>query len=326
MKKVFALSLLTASVLMATGCQDESKNVTATQMNVVTSAELTEKPANLVSLEKSIAEQKASITALMTKGLAAKSDDATDKKISEADKAAIEQQQKDLAKQEAEFKKLNTQWQSKLQAYAIGSSISRYVAKTLTRQDELGLNLDRAIILQAFEQGLADKSLTTEEQEKATLTTLDAQLTALAQEKAKKEALANIDAGKKFLAENAKKEGVKVTDSGLQYQVITAADGDKPTAKDVVTVHYTGTLIDGTEFDSSVARKAPATFPLGQVIPGWTEGVQLMSVGEKYKFFIPSELAYGERANPKIPGNSTLIFEVELLSIKPSAPAPTAAK
>ena len=116
--------------------------------------------------------------------------------------------------------------------------------------------------------------------------------------------------------ENAKKEGVTVTESGLQYEVLSEGDGEKPVATDVVKVHYKGTLLDGTEFDSSYARNEPTTFPLNRVIAGWTEGLQLMSVGSKYKFTIPSELAYGDRDLGKIPANSTLVFEVELLEIQ----------
>lgn len=120
-----------------------------------------------------------------------------------------------------------------------------------------------------------------------------------------------------FLAENAKKEGITVTESGLQYEVLVEGDGEKPTAESTVTVHYHGTTIDGEVFDSSVEKGQPATFPLNGVIKGWTEGVQLMSVGSKYKFYIPSELAYGTRgAGPKIGPNAALIFEVELLSIE----------
>lgn len=121
---------------------------------------------------------------------------------------------------------------------------------------------------------------------------------------------------KAFLDENAKKEGVKVTASGLQYKVIKEGEGAQPTAEDEVTVHYTGKLLNGTVFDSSVSRGEPATFPLNRVIPGWTEGVQLMKEGAKYEFFIPSDLAYGPQGIPNaIPPHSTLIFEVELIKV-----------
>jgi FKBP-type peptidyl-prolyl cis-trans isomerase len=123
--------------------------------------------------------------------------------------------------------------------------------------------------------------------------------------------------GEKFLAENATKEGVKTTATGLQYKVLTEGSGASPTAADEVTVHYKGTLINGEEFDSSIARGQPVTFPLGNVIEGWTEGVQLMKPGAKYQFFIPSKLGYGERgAGVKIGPNQTLIFEVELIEVK----------
>jgi FKBP-type peptidyl-prolyl cis-trans isomerase FklB len=124
------------------------------------------------------------------------------------------------------------------------------------------------------------------------------------------------EAGEKFLADNKTREGVKVTASGLQYVVEKEGEGAQPTAEDEVTVHYTGRLLNGQVFDSSVQRGEPATFPLNRVIPGWTEGVQLMKEGAKYTFFIPSDLAYGPQGIPNaIPPHSTLIFEVELIKV-----------
>jgi FKBP-type peptidyl-prolyl cis-trans isomerase FklB len=141
----------------------------------------------------------------------------------------------------------------------------------------------------------------------------------------------NTAEGKQFLEENKKKKGVITTASGLQYMVITEGKGDMPTANDTVKTHYHGTLIDGTVFDSSVDRGEPVEFPVGGVIKGWTEALQLMHVGSKYRLFIPPDLAYGERqAGPKIGPNSTLIFEVELLAIKgkssPATEVPAPAK
>ncbi|MFC1582555.1 FKBP-type peptidyl-prolyl cis-trans isomerase [Planctomycetota bacterium] len=142
------------------------------------------------------------------------------------------------------------------------------------------------------------------------------------QEKAREEQKAaqaqgpkNLADGKKFLAANAKNEGIKTTASGLQYEILKAAEGDKPKAIDRVSVHYKGTLLNGSVFDSSYKRGKPAEFPLNGVIRGWTEGLQLMSVGSKFKFYIPSHMAYGPQGRPGIPPNSTLIFEVELLAI-----------
>ncbi|WP_122322827.1 MULTISPECIES: FKBP-type peptidyl-prolyl cis-trans isomerase [Pseudomonas syringae group genomosp. 2] len=131
-------------------------------------------------------------------------------------------------------------------------------------------------------------------------------------------------AGKKFLEENGKKDGVVTTASGLQYQIIKKADGAQPKPTDVVTVHYEGKLIDGKVFDSSVERGSPIDLPVGGVIPGWVEGLQLMHVGEKIKLFIPSDLAYGAQSpSPAIPANSVLVFDLELLGIKDPAAAPT---
>ncbi|OHB59983.1 MAG: hypothetical protein A2167_06510 [Planctomycetes bacterium RBG_13_46_10] len=144
--------------------------------------------------------------------------------------------------------------------------------------------------------------------------------------KQKKEAAENLAAGTAFLEANKAKEGVKVLPSGLQYKVITEGTGNTPTADDKVKTHYRGTLIDGTEFDSSYKRNQPAEFPVKGVIKGWTEALQLMKEGSKWELYIPANLAYGERGRPGIPANSTLIFEIELIEIVKLAEAPKEVK
>ncbi len=133
-------------------------------------------------------------------------------------------------------------------------------------------------------------------------------------------ALENLETGLGFLEENGKREGVVTLDSGLQYEILTAGEGPKPGPSDTVTTHYEGRLIDGTVFDSSYERGEPASFPLNRVIPGWTEGLQLMPTGSKWRLYVPASLAYGDRAAGQIPANSTLIFDVELLSVGGEAP------
>ena len=198
-------------------------------------------------------------------------------------------------------------------SYAIGADI----ANSMKRQS---LDLDTKALAAGLVDGMSGKlQLKDAELEKA----MNDFKTALMSKRQAAQASASAENTKKgadYLAANAKKDGVKTTASGLQYKVMKAGpDGGKsPKATDTVKVHYHGTLIDGTVFDSSVQRGEPISFPLNGVIPGWTEGVQLMKVGAKYQFTIPSKLAYGERGTPggPIPPNSTLIFEVELLAIK----------
>jgi FKBP-type peptidyl-prolyl cis-trans isomerase FklB len=156
-----------------------------------------------------------------------------------------------------------------------------------------------------------------QEEIRATLTSLQQRLMAAQQKELKEKAAKNLEEGKKFLVENRKKEGIKTLPSGLQYKVLTEGSGKMPKAEDTVTVNYKGTLIDGTEFDSSYKRGQPATFQVKGVIKGWTEALQLMKEGSKWQLFIPPELAYGERgAGRDIGPNATLIFEVELLTVK----------
>jgi FKBP-type peptidyl-prolyl cis-trans isomerase len=135
-------------------------------------------------------------------------------------------------------------------------------------------------------------------------------------DRAVEESLQNLEEGKAFLEENAKKEGIISLESGLQYEVITMGDGPKPSDTSTVSVFYEGTLIDGTVFDSSYETGDTVSFPLNGVIPGWTEGLQLMPVGSMFKFYIPADLAYGSRPTGPIPANSTLIFKVELLKVE----------
>ncbi|GDY26646.1 MULTISPECIES: FKBP-type peptidyl-prolyl cis-trans isomerase [unclassified Agarivorans] len=202
------------------------------------------------------------------------------------------------------------------QAYAIGASVSRYIATTLEQQKELGLELDNALVLKGMQDGLSGEVAMSEEEIQLALKALDEKLAGLVEAKTAEDAAAAQAESAKYLSDNAAREGVSVTESGLQFEVLTDAEGDKPSAADTVTVHYKGTLTDGTTFDSSYDRGEPATFPLNRVIPGWTEGVQLMSKGAKYKFFIPSELGYGENGAGSIPPNSILVFEVELMEIE----------
>ncbi|GAP77031.1 FKBP-type peptidyl-prolyl cis-trans isomerase FkpA precursor [Pseudoalteromonas sp. SW0106-04] len=219
----------------------------------------------------------------------------------------------EAAKPEVKEVKLETEAQQ--QSYGIGASVGNFLNKDLADKKELGIALDQELMLRGFKDALAGDAKIEEEKIREVLTALDESVRAKQQEQAKAAAQENLAEGEKYLAENAKKEGVEVTESGLQYEVLEQGDGEKPAETDTVKVHYKGTLLDGTEFDSSYSRNEPTTFPLNRVIPGWTEGLQLMPVGAKYKFTIPSELAYGERDLGKIPANSTLVFEVELLEI-----------
>ena len=182
-----------------------------------------------------------------------------------------------------------------------------------------GFNIDVDVFTAGFKDatGGALPQMTTEDMN-ATLQELQRRMVATQQERLKVIAAKNLEEGKTFMAQNAKKDGVKTLPSGLQYKIIQKGSGKTPKAEDTVTVDYRGTFMDGTEFDSSYKRGQPATFKVNGVIKGWTEALQLMKEGSKWELFIPSDLAYGERAvGQTIPPNSTLIFEVELHSIQP---------
>ena len=196
----------------------------------------------------------------------------------------------------------------------VGYSLGFMMAEG-NKQAVKDLNLD------TFEKGFRDgyegndSALTQEQMQEVLMTYQKEQEEQFAKDMQNK-ATENKAAGEAFLAENAKKEGVQQTDSGLQYKVLQEGTGESPEATDVVEVNYEGKLIDGTVFDSSYERGEPIEFPLNQVIAGWTEGLQLMKEGGKYEFYIPSDIAYGEAGNAGIEPNSTLIFTVELLDVK----------
>ena len=205
-------------------------------------------------------------------------------------------------------------------SYSIGVSIGKSM-----KRDSIDVNPD--LIAQGIKDVLAGgKTLLTDEEMVEAFTALQQDLVVKQAEAKKALAEKNLKEGEQFLAENAKKEGVVTQPSGLQYKVITDGTGKKAKSTDTVTVHYRGTMIDGTEFDSSYKRNEPATFQLQNMMPGFTEGVSLMKVGSKWQLFIPSKLAYGEEgAGDAIGPNATLIFEVELLDAKDvAATNPTA--
>ena len=194
-------------------------------------------------------------------------------------------------------------------AYALGVSLGNDLDKMIAGFP--GDSLDRKILFQAMQEAFFKKSLALDYQQ------AQKHLEQYVKDVQEREAQERIRKQAEFLTENAKRPEVISLPSGLQYEVIIPADGPKPTATSEVTVHYEGRLIDGTKFDSSYDRRQPATFQLNRVIPGWTEGVQLMSEGAKYKLYVPYQLGYGERgAGQQIPPYSTLVFVVELINIK----------
>jgi len=199
-------------------------------------------------------------------------------------------------------------------SYSIGADI----ANNFKRQ---GLEVDPKALAAGLADGYAGKLALTDTEMREALTKFRMEMMGKMEAKQKVDGEKNLKDGEAFLATNAKAQGVKVLPSGLQYKVLKTGSGKSPKATDRVKVHYHGTLIDKSVFDSSVERGEPAVFGVNEVIPGWTEALQLMKEGDKWQVFIPSKLAYGERAMPpKIGANSTLIFEVELLSIEKSGP------
>jgi len=200
-------------------------------------------------------------------------------------------------------------------SYMVGMDVGRSLSSI---KDEIDMNT----VIQALQASLKGEKLTLSDQEALTVRQEFMQkLQARQAAKSKEEAEKNQKEGDDFLAKNKTKKGVKVTASGLQYEVVKEGTGAHPKATDTVKVDYTGTKIDGTKFDSSIDRGQPATFPLNGVIPGWTEGLQLMTPGSEYKFYIPANLAYKDHGPPNIGPNATLIFDVKLISVEAPAAA-----
>jgi FKBP-type peptidyl-prolyl cis-trans isomerase FklB len=201
-------------------------------------------------------------------------------------------------------------------SYALGMNIGSGLGANLKKQS---VDVDSTLVSQGLKDAMSGgKTRLTQEEAQTVLTEVQNEVKKQQQEKAQQAGAANKTEGEAFLAANKSKDGVVTLPSGLQYKILTAGTGPKPAASDSVKCNYRGTLINGTEFDSSYKRGQPATFGVGQVIKGWTEALQLMPVGSKWQLFVPASLAYGERgAGAEIGPNSTLIFEVELLSIEP---------
>lgn len=221
---------------------------------------------------------------------------------------ACQPEKKEVKKEDKSAEKVSFKTTEDSLSYAVGGAIAENVKQNGMSE----LNLD--LIVEGLRDNLdtAAKIKLTKKQSNAVIGAYYAKKKADQQKKVEADRIA----GQQFLENNKTKEGVTTTASGLQYEVIKKGNGAKPKAEQNVTVHYHGTLIDGTVFDSSVERGQPTSFKLNEVIPGWTEGVQLMSVGAKYKFYIPFQLGYGPRgAGERIPPFSTLVFEVELISI-----------
>ena len=196
----------------------------------------------------------------------------------------------------------------------VNYSVGYLIGDDFKRQ---GVKINPEVLIKGIQDAISGKTpMMTADEQRDTLVNLQKKVSALQEQKRKEQMGKNLTQGKAFLSENANKEGIKSLPSGLQYRVISEGSKKSPGKNDTVTVHYRGTLIDGTEFDSSYSRGKPATFKVDGVIAGWTEALQLMKEGAKWQLFIPPKLGYGDKSIGRVEPNSTLIFEVELISFQ----------
>ncbi|SFN44270.1 FKBP-type peptidyl-prolyl cis-trans isomerase FkpA [Izhakiella capsodis] len=228
-------------------------------------------------------------------------------------KAAPAPTQPQQAPKNAAFK--NEDQQS---AYALGASLGRYMENSLKEQEKLGIKLDKSQLIAGVQDAFAGKSKLSDQEIEQTLQSFEGRVKTAAQAKMEKDAKENAVKGEAFANKFAKEKGVKKTKSGLLYKVEKEGTGETPKDSDTVVVNYKGTLVDGTVFDDSYTRGEPLSFRLDSVIPGWTEGLKHIKKGGKIELVIPPDLAYGKNGVPGIPPNSTLIFNVELLDVKPA--------
>lgn len=208
------------------------------------------------------------------------------------------------------------QTQQDKEAYSMGASVGNYLSDQIYKQTELGAPINMDLVVQGFEEALRGKGQLSDDDVLKFLNSRAEQLNKLYDAQKKKLAAANAAKAKEFLDKNAKKKGVKVTKSGLQYEVLKEGKGPKPRTEDVVTVNYEGKLMDGTVFESTFAAKQPERFVLMTVIPGLDEGISMMTEGSRYRFTIPAKLAYGADGAGQIPPETALVFEVELIKVE----------
>ena len=210
-------------------------------------------------------------------------------------------------------------------AYSLGANSAGFLARSFPEFDEWGMAIDRKLVKQGFNDMLDDKAVLTTEEMQAILLNLQKEIQERIAQVEKEQLEKSTAANKAFMDQYATQEGVTVTESGLMYRILKEGTGANPTAADTVRVHYRGTLVDGTEFDSSYNSGQPIDFPLGRVIQGWVEGIQLVKEGGQIELVLAPELGYGQQATAAIPPNSALVFQVELLKINPEPePVPAA--